>query len=166
MGILFKARGTSSFGLLIMRIIVGSYTLSLGIMQASNIEAYIAKVKAMNVLSENTAFIASFAFPFILIIFGSLYIMGFFTPVTSFILALVSLLKIIARGLFPTPGVPFNKDMIIFACFVLTLFSGAGKISFDVFLDKKKKKGIQPTTSATVTAEVVTDTKPENPPPS
>jgi len=163
MGLFFKARGTSSFGLLIMRLIVGSYTLSLGIMQASNIEAYISKVKEMNVLSENIAFIAAFVFPFILIIFGSLYIMGFFTPVTSFILALVSLVKIIGRGFFPTPGVPFNKDMIIFACFVLTLFSGAGKISFDVFLDKKKKKGIQPT--AAVTAEVVTEPKTEEKPP-
>ena len=163
MGLLFKARGTSSFGLLIMRLIVGSYTLSLGIMQASNIEMYINKVKAMNILSENLAFIVSFVFPFILIIFGSLYIMGFFTPLTSLILALVSLFKIISRGLFPTPGVPFNKDLITFSCFALTLFTGAGKISFDVFLDKKKKKpGIEP---VTVTAEVVTESKPEEKPP-
>src|SRR3972149_11393549 len=89
MGLLFKARGTSSFGLLVMRLIVGSYTLSLGIMQANNIEMYINKVKAMSILSENLAFIVSFALPFVLIIFGSLFIMGFFTPVTSFVLALV-----------------------------------------------------------------------------
>lgn len=163
MGILFKARGTSSFGLLILRLIVGAYTLSLGIMQASDVENYIAKVKAMNVLSENMAFIAAFVLPFILIIFGSLYIMGFFTPVTSFVLALVSLIKIVSRGFFPTPGIPFNKDMITFACFLLTMFAGAGKISFDVFLDKKKKKGIQPTPA--VTTEVVTETKAEEKPP-
>lgn len=159
MGLFFKAGSTSSFGLLVMRIIVGSYTLSLGIIQASNIESYINKVKMMNILSENIAFIAGFLFPFILIIFGSLYIMGFFTPVTSLILAFVSLLKIFARGLFPTLGTPFNKDLIIFSCFVLTLFAGAGKISFDVFLDKKKKKA--PTGPITVTAEVVTESKPE-----
>ena len=163
MGLLFKARGTSSFGLLVMRLIVGSYTLSLGIMQASNIEMYINKVKMMNILSENLAFIISFVFPFILIIFGSLYIMGFFTPLTSSILAAVSLVKIIGRGIFPIPGIPFNKDLITFACFVLTMFAGAGKISFDIFLDKKKKKGvIEP---VTVTAEVVTDVKTEETPP-
>jgi uncharacterized membrane protein YphA (DoxX/SURF4 family) len=163
MGLFFKAQGTSSFGLLILRLITGSYTLSLGIMQANNLEAYIAKVKALSMLSENTAFIIGFVFPFLLIIFGSLYIMGFFTPVTSFVLAVITLLKIISRGLFPSPGnVPFNKDMIMLGCFLLTMFAGAGKISFDVFLDKKKKKVIQPT--ATVTAEVVTETKPDDKP--
>ena len=143
MGLFFKAHGTSSLGLLVLRLIVGAYTLSLGIMQASNMEAYIAKVKALNIVSENTAFIAGFIFPFVLIIFGSLYIMGFFTPVTSFILAFITLLKIISRGFFPSPGnVPFNKDMITLACFILTMFAGAGKISFDVLLDKKKKRVI------------------------
>ncbi len=166
MGLFFKAQSSSSFGILIMRLIVGSYTLSLGIMQASNIEMYIAKVKAMNILSENIAFISAFVFPFILIIFGSLYIMGFFTPLTSFILAVVSLLKIAARGLFPIPGIPFNKDLIIFSCFVFTMFAGAGKVSFDVFLDKKKKKVIppEPTQPVTVTAEVVNEPKPEDKP--
>jgi len=62
MGILFKARGSSSIGIFLIRIIVGAYTLSLGIMQASNIELYISKIKAMNIVSENTAFIAGFVF--------------------------------------------------------------------------------------------------------
>lgn len=163
MSIFFKAYGSSSFGLLFIRLIVGSYTLSLGIMQASNLELYISKIKAMNILSENTAFIAGFIFPFILIIFGSLYIMGFFTPSTSFILAFISLLKIASRGFFTTPGIPFNKDMIFFACFVLTLFAGAGIVSFDAFLDKKKKK--VKSEPAVVTAEVVSETKSEENPP-
>jgi uncharacterized membrane protein YphA (DoxX/SURF4 family) len=163
MSIFFKAHGSSSFGLLFIRLVVGSYTLSLGIMQASNLELYISKIKALNILSENTAFIVGFIFPFILIIFGALFIMGFFTPTTSFILALTSLLKIASRGLFPTPGIPFNKDMIFFACFVLTLFAGAGVVSFDAFLDKKKKKvKVEP---AVVTAEVVTGAKTEENPP-
>jgi len=162
----FKAHGSSTFGLLFIRIIVGSYSLSLGIMQASNMELYISKIKALNILSENTAFIVGFIFPFILIIFGALYIMGFFTPTTSFILALTSLLKIASRGLFPTPGIPFNKDFVFLACFVLTLFAGAGFISFDAFLDKKKKKvkeEPQAKKPVVVTAEVVTETKPEEP---
>lgn len=157
MSALFKARGTNSIGLLLIRIVVGSYTLVLGIMQASNIQAYIDRVKALEIFSPNTSFVIGFILPFVLILLGTLYIMGFFTPPTSLLLALISLFKILSRGLFPTEGVPFNKDIIFFICFVTTLFAGAGVISFDVFLDKKKKKAAvtQELQKSTVTAEVV-----------
>jgi uncharacterized membrane protein YphA (DoxX/SURF4 family) len=161
MSLMFKAHGRPSIGLLLIRLVVGAYTLSLGIMQASNIEDYINKVKALNFFSENTAFIIGFATPFVLIIFGALYIMGFFTPVTSFSLALISLVKISSRGFFPTEGIPFNKDMLFFVCFVTTLFAGAGIISFDALLDKRKKKqtAIEPVKPAVLTAEVITESK-------
>jgi uncharacterized membrane protein YphA (DoxX/SURF4 family) len=159
MSALFKARGTSSVGLLIIRLIAGSYTLILGIKQASNIELYISRVKAMEIFSQNTSFVIGFALPFLLILLGTLYIMGFFTPPTSLLLALISLLKILSRGLFPTDGIPFNKDLLFLACFLMTLFAGAGVISFDVFLDKKKKKVVEvkETPEAVVTAEVVSE---------
>ena len=164
MSLMFKAHGRPSIGLLLIRLVVGSYTLSLGIMQASNIEDYINKVKALHFFSENTAFIIGFATPFVLIIFGALYIMGFFTPVTSFSLAMISLVKIFSRGFFPTEGIPFNKDMLFFVCFVTTLFAGAGIISFDALLDKRKKKQtvIEPMKSAVLTAEVITENKETN----
>jgi uncharacterized membrane protein YphA (DoxX/SURF4 family) len=168
MSVLFKARGSSSAGLLLIRLALGSYTLALGIQQASNIEGYINRVKAFGMFSENMSFVIGFILPFALILLGTLYIMGFFTPPTSFALALISLLKISSRGLFPTPGIPFNKDVIFFACFLLTLFAGAGIISFDAFLDKKKKRvvDIGEPPKAVVTAEVVTETpKPEQPAP-
>jgi len=157
MSTLFKARGTNSVGLLLIRIVVGSYTLVLGIMQASNIQTYIDRVKALEIFSPNTSFVIGFILPFVLILLGTLYIMGFFTPPTSLLLALISLFKILSRGLFPTEGVPFNKDILFFICFVTTLFAGAGVISFDVFLDKKKKKAAvtQEPPKSTVTAEVV-----------
>ncbi len=159
---MFKAHGRPSIGLLLIRLVVGTYTLSLGIMQASNIEDYINKVKALNFFSENTAFIFGFITPFILIIFGALYIMGFFTPVTSFTLAIISFLKIASRGFFPTEGIPFNKDLLFFVCFVTTLFAGAGLISFDALLDKRKKKIYLPTDTdnkenKVITAEVITE---------
>lgn len=175
MSLLFKARGNSSIGLLLIRLVVGSYTLSLGISQASNIQDYINKVKAFNFFSENTAFIFGFIAPFLLIIFGALYIMGFFTPVTSFSLAFISAVKIFSRGFFPTEGIPFNKDIIFFICFITTLFAGAGLISFDALLDRKKKNNVikpvdeQPVNSAALIPEVITEEvnnttqeKPEN----
>ena len=160
MSVLFKARGSSSVGLLLIRLTLGTYTLALGIQQASNVEAYIARVKALGVFSENTAFVIGFILPFALILFGTLYIMGFFTPPTSLALALISFFKILSKGLFPTEGIPFNKDIIFFVCFLLTLFAGAGVVSFDVFLDKKKKRVVDvgEPPKAVVTAEVVTET--------
>jgi uncharacterized membrane protein YphA (DoxX/SURF4 family) len=170
MSAIFKARGTNSIGLLLIRLTVGSYTLALGIMQASNIQAYIDRVKALEIFSPNTSFVIGFILPFALILLGTLYIMGFFTPPTSLLLALISLFKILSRGLSPTIGIPFNKDIIFFICFVTTLFAGAGVISFDVFLDKKKKKVAVPEEppKSTVTAEVVEETpktEPTPPPP-
>jgi len=160
MSVLFKARGSSSVGLLLIRLALGSYTLVLGIQQASNVEAYINRVKALGMFSENTAFVVGFLLPFALILLGTLYIMGFFTPPTSLALALISFLKILSRGLFPTPGIPFNKDVIFFVCFLLTLFAGAGIISFDAFLDKKKKRVVEigEPPKEVVTAEVITET--------
>lgn len=166
MSFLFKAKGNISIGLFLIRITLGTYTLVLGIQQASNIQYYIQRIQALNILSENTAFIVGFIFPFLLIIFGSLYIIGFFTPSASSILALIQLLKIFSRGLFYSEGIPFNKEMIFFACFLATLFTGAGMISFDALLDRKKKKPVhthQPVT-ATVTAEVITEEKPKESP--
>jgi uncharacterized membrane protein YphA (DoxX/SURF4 family) len=155
MRLFFKAHGNSSIGLLLIRLVVGTYTLSLGIMQAGNIEDYIGKVKAMQFFSENTAFIIGFVTPFLLIIFGTLYLMGFFTPVTSLTLAVISLIKIASRGLFPTEGIPFNKDLLFLVCFLTTLFAGAGIISFDAFLDKRKKKmTIEPPKNTVITAEI------------
>jgi len=162
MGLLFKAHGSPSIGLLFIRLTVGIYTLSLGIMQANNIESYITKVKAMNFLSENAAFILGFATPFLLIIFGTLYIMGFFTPTTSFVLAAISLTKILSRGLFVSEGIPFNKDVLFLVCFLTTLFAGAGIISFDALLDRRKKKvKVIPPQTNIVTSEVLTEHQPE-----
>jgi uncharacterized membrane protein YphA (DoxX/SURF4 family) len=159
MSIFFKARGVNSIGLLIVRLVLGFYTLSLGIMQASNVQLYINKIKSTGMLSENLAFIFGFIMPFVLIVFGALYIMGFFTPATSFILAATSLAKILVRGIFPTEGIPINKDLIFFACFLLTLFAGAGVISFDALLDKKKKTvAVSSAKTGVVTAEVVSET--------
>jgi uncharacterized membrane protein YphA (DoxX/SURF4 family) len=129
-------------------------------MQASNIEAYITRVKALQFFSENTAFIMGFVTPFLLIIFGGLYMMGFFTPTSSLVLALITLTKIAIRGLFTTEGIPFNKDLIFLACFLTTMFAGAGVISFDALLDRRKKRVVSEQKSI-VNSEETTDSPPE-----
>ncbi len=164
MSVFFKARGSSSAGLLFIRLAVGIYTLALGIQQASNVEGYIERIKGLGTFSENASFIIGFVLPFALILLGTLYIMGFFTPPTSLLLALISFFKILSRGLFPTEGIPFNKDIILFACFLTTLFAGAGVISFDAFLDKKKRKvEIEEVPRTVETAQVESETPAKEP---
>ena len=156
--LLFKARGNTSFGLLLLRLTLGAYTLILGASQATHIEQYISKIKAMGMFSENFAFIMGFTAPFLMIIFGAALMMGFFTPPTSFILAAIQLIKIFSRGFFPSEGIPFNKDIILFICFALIFFAGAGVFSFDALIDRKKKEEEKiKTATATITTEVVTD---------
>jgi uncharacterized membrane protein YphA (DoxX/SURF4 family) len=75
-----------------------------------------------------------------MILLGGLYILGFFTIPTSLALSVISLIKILSRGLILHDGTPFNRELIFLICFITTLFAGAGVVSFDVFLDKKKKK--------------------------
>jgi uncharacterized membrane protein YphA (DoxX/SURF4 family) len=178
MSMFYKAKGTTpSVGLLLIRLTLGIYVLSLGIMQTSHIEGYVNQIKAMNILSDNTAFIIGFVGPFLLIIFGAMYIMGFFTPVSSFALAVITFAKILAHGFFPGAGMPFNKDVIILMCFILTMFAGAGMISFDALLDRKKKPPVAKPEQKTlppenkqienkniVTAEIISETKTDTPP--
>jgi len=161
MSLFFKAHGSPSIGLFLIRLIVGTYMLTLGILQASNVESYISKVKEIQFLGENLAFIAGFITPFLLIIFGTLFIMGFFTPATSLVLGLISFVKIIGNGIFPGYGLPFNKDIIFLVCFITTFFAGAGLFSFDALLDKKKKKTTEPK-EVNVKAEIISDTKSED----
>jgi uncharacterized membrane protein YphA (DoxX/SURF4 family) len=99
-----------------------------------------------------------------MILLGGLYILGFFTIPTSFVLMIISLIKIFMRGIFLPDGAPFNKEIIFFFCFVTTLFAGAGVVSFDVFLDKKKKKvKVEPKPPESVPAPVVVTEPPKEP---
>ncbi len=163
MSIFFKARGSNSIGIFFVRMFLGTYIFVLGIKQAGNIEAYITKVKAFNLLNENLSFIIGFVTPFLLILFGALYVMGFFTPATSFVLAVISFLKVCMVGFIVSGGIPFNKDLIFFACFVCTFFTGAGMLSFDAMLDRKKVQKKLVDSPNKVTAEVVVESSESSP---
>ena len=139
MSIFFKARGTPSIGLLFVRLSLGSYILILGLVQAGNVQSYINNIRGMGIFGENVSFIIGFVLPFLMILLGGLYILGFFTIPTSLGLSMISFIKILVKGLILHDGTPFNKELIFLFCFITTLFAGAGVVSFDVFLDRKKK---------------------------
>ena len=149
MGIIFKARGSSSFGLFLIRITIGFIFLISGTIKVMDIEGYIEYVKSLDILTENLSFIIGFIIPFAEIIFGALYVIGFLTPLTSLVLSVFAICTLAVSGIIPVYYIPFNVptysfNFVILACTITTLFSGAGVISFDVFLDKKKKKVIEP----------------------
>ena len=133
----FKARGDASFGLLLIRLALGGIFLVAGAAKILHLEEFIKNVQSMGVLPENVAFIFGFVLPFVEILFGALYIIGFFTPITSFVLSmmLVSFLITLKND----AEIPFTYNWVFLACTICTMFSGAGLISFDALLDRKKK---------------------------
>lgn len=133
----FKARGDASFGLLLIRLTLGGVFLFAGASKILHIEQFIKSIQSMGVLPENVAFVFGFMLPFVEILFGALYIIGFFTPITSFVLSilLVSFLATLKND----AEIPFTYNWVFLACTICTMFSGAGLISFDALLDKKKK---------------------------
>lgn len=147
MSIFFKARGSASFGLLIIRLVIGFTFLIAGANKAMNLEAFVNHVKSFDIFSPNSAFILGFILPFAEVFFGALFIIGFFTPFTSLALSVMTIsFMVVGQNLFTAPE-PYALPQAVFyftmlACTLTTLFSGAGIISFDALFDKKKVKEI------------------------
>lgn len=137
MSIFFKARGNTSLLILLIRLTLGGVFLFAGAAKILHLEEFIKNIKAMNVLPESMAFLFGVLLPFAEILFGALYIIGFLTPVTSFFLTfmLASFLVTLKND----AEIPFTYNWVFIACTIGTMFSGAGLISFDAMLDRKKK---------------------------
>jgi uncharacterized membrane protein YphA (DoxX/SURF4 family) len=145
MGIIFKARGNNSFLIFMIRFVIGWIFIIAGAKKAVNIEAFISYVKSLDILSDNLAFIFGFILPFAEIFFGALFLIGFMTPFTSFVLSIFELSFILAYSssyantpLYSISPIAYNFLMLV--CTIGIMFSGAGVVSFDVLLDKKKKE--------------------------
>jgi putative oxidoreductase len=153
MGLFFKARGNISIGLFLIRLTLGSVFLFAGAQKLLNIQNFITEVQALGMFDENFSFIIGFILPFVEIFFGALYIIGLFTPITSIVLSLMCVSFLIALGVGPVEyDLPFNYDWVFLACTLTTLFAGAGTLSFDALLDRKKKRVIIEDKKTTYTA--------------
>ena len=147
MGLIFKARGSSSFGIFLIRFVIGLIFIVAGTKKAMNVEAFIGYVKSLDVLSDNLAFIFGFILPFAEIFFGALFLIGFMTPLTSIVLSLMEIGFIATYGHlnganFQYSISPVAYNLLMLACTLHVLFSGAGVVSFDVLLDRKKEKRV------------------------
>ncbi len=145
MGVVFKARGSSSFGLLLIRLAIGLTFLLAGAHKAMDVEGFIGYVKSLDVLPPNMAFVLGFILPFAQIVFGALYIIGIFTPLSSLVLSVMLISIMATTGNVNSAAVSYDIPVYVYQLIMLagtltTLFSGAGVISFDAFFDKKKPK--------------------------
>lgn len=137
MSIFFKARGNASVGLFLIRLVLGSLFLISGAQKVYNLQGFINSVQATGQMNDNIAFILAFMLPFMEMIFGALYILGLFTPITSFFLSCMIISFLIVLGVRHVE-LPFSYNLVFLACTLATLISGAGIISFDALLDRKK----------------------------
>lgn len=137
MSIFFKARGNASLLILLIRLTLGGIFLVAGASKILHLEEFIKNIKALNVLPESLAFLFGVLLPFAEMLFGALYIIGFLTPITSFFLTLMLTSFLIT--LKNDAEIPFTYNWVFIACTIGTIFSGAGLISFDALLDRKKK---------------------------
>lgn len=138
MGLIFKARGNASIAPLLIRLTIGILFLVAGAIKVVDIQGFIANLQSLNVMPENVAFIVGFITPFAEIILGGLYVLGFFTPVVSLLMSFM-IVGILATAGVGDPVLPFSYNFIFLACTISTIFSGAGLISFDALIDRKKK---------------------------
>ncbi|MBK8980908.1 MAG: DoxX family protein [Ignavibacteria bacterium] len=140
MSIFFKARSgklSSSVGLLLIRLSLGFIFLFAGAEKVLNLQDFITSIQEKGQMDNSLAFILAFVLPFMEMIFGALYIIGLFTPVTSFFLAMMTVSFILVLG----PGheeLAYSHNFVFLACEIATMFMGAGLISFDAFMDREK----------------------------
>lgn len=140
MSIFFKARSgniSSSIGILLIRLSLGFIFLFAGAGKILHLQDFIKSVQDMGQMNSTLAFVLAFILPFMEMIFGGLFIIGLFTPLTSFVLACLTLSFLLVLG--PGhPELPYSYNFVFLACFISVLFTGAGVISFDALGDKKK----------------------------
>ncbi len=142
MGIIFKARSgnlSNSTGLFLIRLGLGSLFLLAGAGKVLHLQDFINSVQETGRMNNTLSFVLAFILPFMEMIFGALYIIGLFTPVTSFFMASMTLSFLFVLGT-GNPELPFSYNIIFLLCFIATMFTGAGLISFDALGDKKEKE--------------------------
>lgn len=155
MSIFFKARSgslTSSIGILLIRLSIGLLFLFSGASKVLHLQDFIKSVQDKGQMGDSLAFVLAFVLPFMEMIFGGLYIIGLFTPITSLFIAIMSLSFLYVLGPLHNE-LPYSYNFVFLACALSTLFTGAGLISFDALADRKKDErkitvGIQDPTVA------------------
>ncbi len=138
MKLLFNAGKSGSFALLLLRLSLGTLFLFAGAKKVLNLQEFIESVQAMGKMNDTAAFVLAFALPFMQMLFGALYVIGLFTPLTSFAISVMCISIIFVQGPWHEE-LPFSPVFVFLACAIGTMISGAGRISFDALVDRKDR---------------------------
>lgn len=141
MSIFFKARSgkfSASVGILLIRLTLGSMFLFSGARKILHLQEFIKSVQETGQMNDTLAFILAFVLPFMEMVFGALFIIGLFTPIASFFIACMTVSFLFVLG-FRHEELAFSYNIVFLACAVATMFTGAGLISFDALMDRKKE---------------------------
>ncbi|MEO8447833.1 MAG: DoxX family protein, partial [bacterium] len=101
MSIFFKARSgrfSASMGIFLIRLSLGSLFLFAGAKKVIDLQQFIRSVQETGQMNDTVAFILAFILPFMELIFGALFLIGLFTPITSFFLACMTVSFIFVLG--------------------------------------------------------------------
>lgn len=126
--------GANSHGPLLIRITLGGYLLLTGYSKIRDIPALVEDVKKFNILPEQLAQLYGMLMPYLAVGAGSLLIIGMWTTLASIVSSLIIGSVIYAmRGYPNTISKLFERDIIILACSLSLLYTGAGTMSIDQF---------------------------------
>lgn len=126
--------GANSHGPMLIRVTLGGYLLMTGYQRLRDIPALVEEVKKFNVLPEHLAQLYGMLMPYLAVGAGSLLIIGMWTTLAAIVSSLIIGSVIYAmRGYPDTAAKLFDRDIIIFACSLSLLYTGAGTLSIDTF---------------------------------
>lgn len=125
--------GNALYAPLFLRLALGGYFILAGLAKLDNIQGFITQVQSFGLLPAHLGTVYGILVPYIEIIAGGLMLLGMWTTLGAFILALLLGSYIYAYGIYSQGGAIFNKDVVFFAVAVSVMFSGSGAFSIDRF---------------------------------
>jgi len=118
---------------LLVRVPLGLYFLSAGLVTLNNLNSFIEGVKQIGFLPDKAATLYGVLLPYLEIGTGVLLVVGLWTTVSAIVAAAMLISFVMVVGIFPYPNSPqlFNKDLLLLAGALSLLSSGAGTFSID-----------------------------------
>ncbi|NBW41455.1 DoxX family protein [bacterium] len=128
-----KPVGNSLYGPLLLRQALGWYLLLAGVLKLENISYYAEEMQQLNALPEHIATLYAIILPYGEILAGGLLILGFLTTLGSMLAAFYFCSTIYFFGFYSASGQLLSKDIVMLACAISVMYSGAGALSIDRF---------------------------------
>lgn len=125
--------GNPLYAPFLIRLGLGAYFILAGLLKLDDHNAFLAHVRAFNILPEQASLLYGLLLPYIEVAIGGLLVVGYWTTLASVLSSLMLFSFILALGTFPNTARLFNKDIILLGASLSLLFSGAGAYSIDRF---------------------------------